>query len=206
MEHEIKYAFRMVHIENIPHVLEYGFVHKDSCNADPNYIPIGDTSVIRVREERAVVGEKTIGQYIPFYFGPRSPMLYVVQHGYNGVRQYDAENLVYCVLRIDDIIEKGINCIFTDGHAVNFITTTYDGSRLNELNSIISYDDVYASCWNDENDRDLKRRKEAELLIEDELPADFIRGFVVYNEVAYNKLISYGVAKEKIVIRKEYYF
>lgn len=56
MEHEIKYAFRMVHIENIPHVLEYGFVHKDSCNADPNYIPIGDTSVIRVREERAVIG------------------------------------------------------------------------------------------------------------------------------------------------------
>lgn len=127
-------------------------------------------------------------------------------HGYNGVRQYDAENLVYCVLRIDDIIEKGIKCIFTDGHAVNFITTTYDGSRLNELNSIISYDDVYASCWNDENDRDLKRRKEAELLIEDELSADFIRGFVVYNEVAYNRLISYGVAKEKIYINKNFYF
>ena len=53
----------------------------------------------RLTEQEKVIGEKTIGQYIPFYFGPRSPMLYVVQHGYNGVRQYDAENLV-CLIWI----------------------------------------------------------------------------------------------------------
>ena len=81
----------MVHIENIPHVLEYGFVHKDSCNADPNYIPIGDTSVIRVREERAVIGEKTIGQYIPFYFvAILAPIFTIIYAGVNKF-QYKAE-------------------------------------------------------------------------------------------------------------------
>lgn len=33
MERSVKYAFRITHIENIPHILKYGFVHPDSPNA-----------------------------------------------------------------------------------------------------------------------------------------------------------------------------
>ena len=35
-----------------------------------------------------------IGDYIPFYLGPRSPMLYVIQHGYNGVQRVEPENMI----------------------------------------------------------------------------------------------------------------
>ena len=196
----------MVHIDNIPHVLSYGFVHKDSPNANPNYIPIGDQSVIDVRETKRLKGGEEIGSYIPFYFGPRSPMLYVVQHGYNGVKQYEPRELVYCVVRICDLIEKNVSCMFTDGHALNFLTSTYQKEDLTRINEIICYSDVYAQFWISEEDRDLKRKKEAELLVKDELGPQFVKGFIVYDSIAKDKLTGFGVNPDMVVVKSAYYF
>lgn len=203
MSKTIQFAFRLVHIANIPHILRYGFVHPTSPNADKNYVQIGDSSVINVRNN---MSNYKLCDYIPFYFGPRSPMLYVIQHGYNGVTRYEASELVYCIIRIDDIINHSIECVFTDGHALNKITSFYNKTKLIELNNLIKYNDVYTPNWIDLDDVDLKRRKEAELLIKDELPPQFIRGFVVYNEEAAKKFASYGVSNDKLVIKPNYYF
>ena len=64
----------------------------------------------------------------------------------------------------------------------------------------------YARFWNVEDDLDLKRRKEAELLIKNELPASYIKGLVVYNEVAQRQLLGFGIDASKIVIRESFYF
>ena len=70
----------------------------------------------------------------------------------------------------------------------------------------MKYSDVYAHRWDDEDDLDLKRRKEAELLLKNDLPEQYIKGFVVDNEEARQKLISIGVDKKKVVVRPTYYF
>ena len=36
------YLYRMVHIDNVPHILKNGITHRHSKNADTNYIQIGD--------------------------------------------------------------------------------------------------------------------------------------------------------------------
>ena len=143
---------------------------------------------------------------MPFYFGPRSPMLYVIQHGFNGVRKVKPEAIIYCVVRIEDIINNDIDCIFTDGHALSSLTKYYYKSSLTNLDNIVNYDDVYSTFWNVEEDPDLKRRKEAELLINDDLPTQYIRGLVVYNETAKEHLISIGVVANLIVVMPGYYF
>lgn len=206
MNKEIIYAFRLIHILNIPHVLQHGFVHRTSSFADSKYVPIGDQTIIKIRSSRLVGNNYVIGDFIPFYFGPRSPMLYVIQHGYNGVKQYSPEELVYCIIRLDDIEKSPIRCVFTDGHALNMITKWYDKEKLKDINRIVKYDDVYIANWVNEDDRDLKRRKEAELLLLDELPVQYIRGFVVYNEEAKERLQEYGVNLHQIAIRPNYYF
>ncbi len=70
----------MTHIDNIPHILQYGITHKSSPNANPNYKPIGDVSIINKRESEprmTVDGVEFVpGDYIPFYFYARMPMLY----------------------------------------------------------------------------------------------------------------------------------
>lgn len=200
-----KYAFRITHIDNIPHIVRCGLVRADSPLRDEHYVSIGDKQVIKVRGEREIKGYR-ISEFVPFYFGPRSPMLYVIQHGYNGVAKIDAENIVYCVVRLDDLVRDSIDCVFTDGHALSNLTTIYTKDKLPLIDSLVNYDDVYSSQWNSETDMDLKRRKEAELLIKNDLPAQYIRGFVVYNERAKQRMESLGVASEMIAIAPTYYF
>lgn len=196
----------MVHIENIPHILRFGIVRVDSPNRNPEYVPIGDKEVIWKRQNRLLTSQQKVSDFIPFYFGPRTPMLYVIQHGYNGVKRVDAEKLVYCIVRLDDIINNHIDCMFTDGHVLNRLSEVYDGNRLKYVDNYIHYHDVYALSWDSEKDNDLKRRKEAELLLKNDLPVQYIKGFVVFNERAKQQLCAMGVAEKEVVIRADYYF
>jgi len=205
MANQLKYAFRLTHIDNIPYIERFGLVRAESPLRDPNYVSIGDRQVIGIRASRDVKGYH-LDEYVPFYLGPRSPMLYVIQHGYNGVARVGSENIVYCVIRLDDLINNNIECIFTDGHALSAFTLFYQKDMLPCIDEIVKYDDVFSSQWNIEEDLDLKRRKEAELLVKQDLPAQYVRGYVVYNESAKQRLIDSGVAPEKIVVVPGYYF
>lgn len=205
MANKINYAFRITHINNISHIAKCGIVKATSLLHDKKFQPIGDSQVINLRKGKVINGYH-IGDYIPFYFGPRSPMLYVIQHGYNGVQRVEPEKIVYCVIKLDDLIADGIECLFTDGHALSFLTSFYTKDYLVNINSIVNYKDVYSSQWNLEGDRDLKRRKEAELLIKDDLPAKYIKGYVVYNEKAKQSLIEKGIIGNLIAVMPNYYF
>jgi hypothetical protein len=74
--------YRMTHIENIPHILQYGITHRNSPNANPDYVTVGDKSLIDKRNTKQVSiendGTIVLGDFIPFYFGVRMPMLYVI--------------------------------------------------------------------------------------------------------------------------------
>ena len=75
----IRYAFRILHIDNMPHVMKYGLVHNDSPFASDSFVPIGDMSVMDARSTKQLTDGSFLSEYIPFYFGPRSPMLYNIQ-------------------------------------------------------------------------------------------------------------------------------
>ena len=201
----LKYAFRITHIDNMAYIVKCGLVRKQSPLRDDNYISIGDRQIIQLREEIDVKGYH-ISDYIPFYFGPRSPMLYVIQHGYNSVKRVEPEKIIYCVIKLEDLAMNEIDCVFTDGHALSVLTSFYQKDKLSKINDIVSYDDVYSTQWNSEFDIDLKRRKEAELLVKTDLPANLICGYVVYNEKAMHTLLELGIDKNKIVVSPHYYF
>lgn len=201
-----KYLYRMIHIENIPHVLQYGITHRNSPNANKNFVPIGDNSLISRRNTRVVNNGKLLGNYIPFYFGTRSPMLYVIQRGYNGVNRTVPENIVYCVTSVAEIINSQIDFLFTDGHAIDSFSTEYSKSQINNIESILDFNAINASVWIDENDLDKKRRKEAEFLLSQDLPINHILGYICYNEGAKSKLIEYGIEEDKIVVKPNCYF
>ncbi|HQP90484.1 MAG TPA: DarT ssDNA thymidine ADP-ribosyltransferase family protein, partial [Bacteroidales bacterium] len=78
--------YRITHIDNIPHILKNGITHKDSLKKNLNYKNIGDISLISIRSSKKigvsncednVVKEINLGDFIPFYFDVRMPMLYV---------------------------------------------------------------------------------------------------------------------------------
>jgi len=108
------YLYRITHIDNLDYILNTG---KITCpnhpQANPGYINIGDTTLIRSRNAREINVEPNgnFSDYIAFYFGARSPMLYNIQKGFQGVTKRNPENIVYLVSTFDEI-KKQANRIF----------------------------------------------------------------------------------------------
>lgn len=200
------YLYRMTHIENIPHILRYGITHSSSHNANPDFIPIGDSTLISTRNDFLLNNGRTLGEYIPFYFGRRTPMLYVMQKGYNMVRPTPAEDIVYCVTSVQKIIEQGLDFVFTDGHAVDKFTGQYAIDDINNIDNIVNRQDVNAMDWKKDTDLDLKRRKQAEFLVCGDIAIDGILGFLVYNENAKTRILNYGANAANVLVKPIHYF
>lgn len=198
--------FRITHIENIPHILQHGITHSTSPNANPVYKPIGDNSLIGARGSFILSNGRRLGDYIPFYFASRMPMLFVIQNGYNMVRAIPPQEIVYCISSVQRIMENNLDFIFTDGHAVNIFSTQYEAPDIERIESILDWKAIRAKYWKVENDLDIKRRKEAEFLVLGDIPFSALRGFLVCNESARLRLLTFGVEEASVHIKPDAYF
>ncbi len=196
----------MLHIDNISHVLQYGITKIDSVNANQNYKAIGDISLISNRNSFFTPNGKTLGNYIPFYFWFKMPMLYVIQKGFNGVQPTSSENIVYCITSVAQIINFEIDYIFTDGHAVDCLSSFYFSNEVSNIEEIIDLKAIKDQYWIDPKDLDKKRKKEAEFLVDGDIPELAIVCYIVFNQSAKNKLLQLGLSEKKILIKSEYYF
>lgn len=196
----------MTHIENIPHILQNGITHTTSEYANPDFVPIGDSSLITTRNNFILNNGTRLGEYIPFYFGVRTPMLYVVQNGFNLVAPTSAENIVYCVSSVQKIIDLQLDFVFTDGHAVDGFSSQYTVADIQNIDTILDKNAINAKYWKDENDLDKKRRKEAEFLVLGDISLHAILGYITYNENAKNKIITFGADAINVLIKPEFYF
>ena len=196
----------MTHIGNIAHIIEHGITHAGSKKANPDFISIGDGSLIGTRKNFVLNNGKLLGEYIPFYFAYKTPMLYVVQKGYNQVKPIAPEEIVYCVTSVQKILEFNIDFIFTDGHAFDRFSTQYTPRDIEKISEIIDWEAIKAKYWNIESDLDLKRRKEAEFLVLGDIPIECILGYIVFNLNSQKRLVENGINPEKISIKPDYYF
>lgn len=133
-------------------------------------------------------------------------MLYVIQNGFNGVQPTSPENIVYCITSVAQIINLDLDYIFTDGHAVNYLSSFYLPHEIDRIEDLIDLKAIKDSYWNDPKDLDKKRRKESEFLVEKDIPCDAIGKYAVYNQKAKDKLLQLGVPDNKIIIKSEFYF
>ena len=206
------YLYRMTHIDNIPHILNYGITHKNSVNANPNYVQIGDESLIDLRSVRTVNvinGEKIVlGDYIPFYFGVRMPMLYVVQHGGNFVsKAFRSDSIVYIAVKLQSIVSAYYTYYFSDGHGTDKLTIFYDSSKIESLPEIIDWNAVTAKQWSGDNiENDIRRRKQAEFLVKQDIEQNLLFGFVCSCEATKGILVSMGVKSDIVKIFPNAYY
>lgn len=209
--------YRILHIENIPHIIENGITHKKSPNANPNFIGIGDISLINNRETRKVNVDNgstfntieviNLGDFTPFYFGVKMPMLYVVQQGGNFVEKpTKSEDIIYMACSISAIINSDLLYYFSDGHATDFLTSFYNKDKINQLPEIIDWTAVKTSYWGGQENLNLKRKKQAEFLVGGDIPSEFIIGYGCYNESAKQRLMEFGINEQLVkVIPNAYY-
>lgn len=183
------WLYRIVHIDNLGYLLAHGMFHKTHENADPNYINIGDSVLIQQRSEYNVgvnPPNGLLGDYVPFYFGPLSPMLFNIKTGYRGIEQREQQDIVYICCSVDSILNHCEQWCFTDGHAKTAITEFYnDIDYLNQVDLQLAKQ----RYWNNtDEDFDRMRKKQAEFLVKHHVPSKCIGNIVVYNNDANQKV------------------
>jgi ssDNA thymidine ADP-ribosyltransferase, DarT len=172
--------YRIVHIDNVEFILRNGMFTKNHANSDPNYINIGDSSLIAARHTYQLKIDPpggNLGDYVPFYFGPLSPMLLNITTGYRGVTKRSQEGIVYICCKMTELTMHCGQWCFTDGHAKDTFTEFYNS--LNDLNEV-DWDIVKAKYWTPiQSDLDKMRRKQAEFLVKDHVPPQCIGSIIV---------------------------
>lgn len=203
-------VFRMIHIDNIPHILQNGITHRNSPKANSDYVSIGDDSLIDTRSAKNIktANGNTIclGDFIPFYFWVKMPMLYIIQNGYHNVVKRTPEEIIYIVCFVEDLANNYEEIYFSDGHANSAFSTLYDKTHLCDLPNVLDWNAIKAPFWDGEDKRDLKRRKEAEFLVKEDVSPQQITTFGCYNESAKQKLIRYGIDAGKIKVNSQAYY
>lgn len=209
--------YRILHVENIPNILENGITHKDSQNNNPNFVGIGDVSLINNRNTRQVnidngdtfntIEVITLGNFTPFYFGVKMPMLYVIQHGGNFVeRATKPEDIIYLACSVQLIVDSTLIYYFSDGHATDLLTTFYNKDKIMDLPQIVDWDAVKTPYWGGQENLNLKRKKQAEFLVRGDIPFNFIVGYCCYNNVSKERLLGFEIDERLVkVIPNAYY-
>jgi hypothetical protein len=183
-------AFRLVYIDNLAIYLRRRALHA------PNHSP-ADGEVWRATHDVDIQGRRAaravsagpggvLLDYVPFYFGPRSPMLYRLHTGWVDGYTEGQEPIVTLVVAVEEIAAAGHHLVFTDGQALVQYTSFYDElSRLGELD----WETIHTTSWNKTpEDPDRQRRKQAEFPAHRELPWDLVRGIAVCNDAAVRRV------------------
>ena len=178
------WIFRVVHVENLSGILRRGGIY--AADSDPNdgltYKTIHHLTIQAQRADKPVPCGPggVLHDYVPFYFAPRSPMLYVIHKG--NVRGYDEgqEPIIYLVSDAQTVASSGVGFVFTDGHAIMAVSEFFDD--LAHLDRV-DWSVMKSRMWNDtDRSPDRKRRRQAEFLLHRFCPWSLVRGIAVIDE------------------------
>ena len=193
------WLYRITHYQNIPHILQYGLVTANSKNTNAAFVSIGDNSLIQTRKkiEVTIAPFGNLSDYIPFYFGPHSPMLLQIKTGDQGVTQRPQSEIVYLISSLNAIEQNNCKYIFFDGHAWDKMSLPY--SNKTDLDKI-EWSVVKGKQWNNTEEHiDRKRRKQAELLVHSHVPITCIEHIVAYDKNMY-KFVQAEISKRGLKI------
>jgi hypothetical protein len=173
--------FRITHSDNVPHILANGLHCQSSDVVNPDFVPIGSSSIIDKRASKTVGAPPggMLVDYVPFYFTPCSPMLHNVVTGRNGVELRARAEVVVLVSSFDTVEALDIPVVVADRNATLMSATMKSGRAL--LASLPW------SAWRgrnfkrDQNDPEPFERYQAEALVHRLLPPTALLSIITYD-------------------------
>ena len=171
-------------MDNLPQLIQQGGVWCGNEVAKQNlpYTSIGNVDLTRKRSDKAVsvAAGGTLNDYVPFYFCPRSVMLYQIERRHPSTYSGGQEPVLHLVTDVDRVLATGTPCLFTDRHAYKgYAEQIDDFSRLRELD----WNTLNSNIWNNTpSEPERMERKMAEFLAYRFVPWSCFVGIGVYNE------------------------
>lgn len=203
--------YHITHLHNLPQILTAdGLLAVVGLRRDS----IGYTDIAHqgIQDRRATTQVPlppfgVVHDYVPFYFAPRSPMLYAISRGNVSTYSEGQDAILYLVTSAQAVSANGLLFVFTDGHAIMAFSEFFnDMERLN----VIDWELMRARYWADtQEDGDRVRRRNAEFLVHRRVPWNLIHEIGVINQDIRDevRLLLTGQSHQpQIVVRRQWYY
>ena len=118
--------YHITDVANLPGILAGGGLHSDVAMAQLNTEVIGYVHIKQRRMTEIRVsccGNRFVGEFVPFYFCPRSPMLYTINRGNTGRPAGCQSSIVHLVSTLAVGMSQDRPWAISDGNAGAFHTT-----------------------------------------------------------------------------------
>jgi hypothetical protein len=171
-------ASHMVHRQNLESILTAGAIYSKNRMGTKPFVSIAYESVQELRSKVIVTcSGRQLHDYVPLYFGNRTPMIAALEK--------QNEDILFLRFSLDILELPGV--VLTDGNAASSGTTFHKYTNLNSLEHLDSaaIRSVYYA-----NDDEKKRRKQAELLVPDQIEIRHVFDIVCYSESARAAILS----------------
>lgn len=196
------------HGRNLPAVLDAGELRCHAAAA--TVVDVADVT-IKARRMTIAVGcgpGGVVGDYVPFYFAPRSPMLFRLQKEHTEGRGDGQRALIYFATTTERLLEAGLPCVFSDGNAAHHLSTF--SADLSEMGTRVDWELMAAVIWaNTAEDGDRMRRRQAEFLVRGAVPLDLIEELVVIDDSVRSRvqeMLDQAGSNLPVVVRPNWYF
>lgn len=173
------------HLSNLPGILASRCLQADNLvdRSSALQVEAADLDIKAARKSVQVplAPYGCVADYVPFYFAPRSPMLYKLHKG--GVPNYTGgqDPLAYLVSSAEAVGATGASFVFSDGNCA--ATVTCFSSDLAQIESVVDWEVMRAQMWaNTADDPDRRRRRMAEFLVHHRVPIECLSAVVVRSD------------------------
>ena len=168
----------MTHIKNLKSILEENGLRSYNLIQNSSHISLANEDV---QKGRASITVKSSGRplhdYVPIYFGFKTPMV-----AWNQNRN---EDLIFLRFPLEILQIPG--AIITDGNARATRSSFYPFQIIDDLSRV---DTKAIQTLKYAHDQDLKRRKQAEILIPDFLPISYLYDIICFSDNSRNELLN----------------
>jgi len=173
------------HVRNLSGILASGCLQADSLVSRENALQV-EAADLEIKARRKAIRIRLapygcVADYVPFYFAPRSPMLYKLAKGSVPTYTDGQDPLIYLVSTVEAVARAGLQCLFSDGNCAAAVTQV--SGDLTLLDSMVDWEVMRARMWsNTAEDPDRMRRRMAEFLVHERVSVDCLAGIAVRTE------------------------
>ena len=180
---EIPWIYHIVHVDRLASILRDGFLFSDAQMNERMGVGTNiGMSKIKERRLKTIIPRTslTVGQCVPFYYCPRSPMLYVISKAEHQELSYKGgqEPIIHLVFNPSPVaqwaVTEKLSYFVTD---VTAATAHFDAFPTLDAINNLNWGAIKAEQW-----QDIKSEKAAEFLVEQKVPIALLRAIGTYNE------------------------
>jgi hypothetical protein len=210
-----RWIYHFTHLDNLRAILDDGYLACDvTARQGKIQTEVGDPDIKESRRQRPILAGPggQVGDYVPFYFATRSPMMFRIACDHRDSRAgcYPGGDrpLVYLVTSVGSVVDAALRWVATDGNAAT--ATTEFTSDLQAVEAMVDWPLMTAERWsNSAEDMDRQRRRQAEFLVHQRLSTDLVRWIGTYSDhygSRVRSLLADDPLAERIIVRPAWYY